>query len=246
MEPLPTNIMVEYLGNTRYPLSQEWLDINFKVRHPSFYGKLMNTSSASKRDVFEVPQGASKVTSGGNIEKMRDGPRVHYQQSEQSSCVFSGLALALYAMGDTFAAEAVATLVPRSLLDKNGPFKFARMVMTDCHGHDCKGLQKLRYSIQTWNEEEKFIPLAELSRFPTMLHLVDSAGNEDHCVTVCGKWIFDSNYSHAWPLSNDSLDAICDNVATDHLKKITFEKVKAATRFIPPKVMQQKMNNLLH
>ena len=231
-------------ANTRSLLSQQWLDVNFKVRYPSFYGKLMNTSSASKKDFFDVPEGTSKMMSSANIEKTTDAPRVQYQQDEQSSCVFSGLASALYAMGDTFAAGAVASLVHQSLVDNNGPFEFARMVMTDRYGHR-KGLQKLRYSIQTWKEEEKFIPLAQLSRFPTMLHLVDSAGNEGHCVTVCGKWIFDSNHSHALPLSRDSLDAICDNVA-DHLEKITFKKVKNATRFIPPKAMQQKMINLLH
>ena len=70
------------LVNTRCLLSQEWLDVNFKVRYPSFYGKLMNTSSASEKDVFQVPEGTSKVMSSGNIEKMMDAPHIHYQQGK--------------------------------------------------------------------------------------------------------------------------------------------------------------------
>src|SRR5688500_13665007 len=38
-----------------------------------------------------------------------------------------------------------------------------------------------------------------------------SDGQEDHCVTVFGKWIFDSNFTNALPLTKESLDLCCSS-----------------------------------
>jgi len=41
--------------------------------------------------------------------------------------------------------------------------------------------------------------------------LQGSDNTEDHCVTICGKWIFDSNLKNAIPLSKESLDLCCSS-----------------------------------
>ena len=48
-----------------------------------------------------------------------------------------------------------------------------------------------------------------------------SNGKEDHCVTLCGKWLFDSNFEYALPLCQEALDLCC---STDDMEA-KFEKV---------------------
>ena len=39
--------------------------------------------------------------------------------------------------------------------------------------------------------------------------VVGSDGKEEHCVTVYDKWVFDSNFDFALPLTKESLDLCC-------------------------------------
>ena len=64
-------------------------------------------------------------------------------------------------------------------------------------------------------------------------------------VTTCGWWIFDSNCSHALPLTKEWLDFCCDNVTMSDEGNIEFLKVKQAIRFVPPIGMEKKMINLM-
>jgi hypothetical protein len=57
--------------------------------------------------------------------------------------------------------------------------------------------------------------------------LRSSDGKEDHCVTLLGKWIFDSNFKRALPLCKEALDWCC---SSDEVKD-TFEKVVEARMF---------------
>ena len=38
-----------------------------------------------------------------------------------------------------------------------------------------------------------------------------SDGKEDHCVTLYGPYIFDSNFDHALPLTKEALDLCCSS-----------------------------------
>ena len=61
----------------------------------------------------------------------------------------------------------------------------------------------------------------------------------DHCVTVFGKWIFDSNLKVALPLIQDSLNYICRGNDTDESKFIgAFHVIRA----VPPEVIQVRLN----
>ena len=62
------------------------------------------------------------------------------------------------------------------------------------------------------------------------------SNGSNHCITVCGKWIFDSNLESALPLKKASLNYICSGNDTD---EITFVGVLNAIRAVPPTVSKE-------
>ena len=70
-----------------------------------------------------------------------------------------------------------------------------------------------------------------------MCLLLDTAHRTDHCITVCGRWIFDYNLESALPLAKSSLNYICSGNDTDEIK---FVGVLHAIRAVPPVVVQQR------
>ena len=72
--------------------------------------------------------------------------------------------------------------------------------------------------------------------YPTVCLLLDTAHRTDHCITVCGKWIFDSNLESALPLTKALLNYICSGNDTD---EITFVGILHAIRAVPPVVVQK-------
>ena len=71
-----------------------------------------------------------------------------------------------------------------------------------------------------------------------MCLLIDTAHRTDNCITVCGKWIFDSNLESALPLTKASLNYICSGNYTD---EITFVGVLHVITEVPPIVVQRKL-----
>ena len=73
------------------------------------------------------------------------------------------------------------------------------------------------------------------STYPTVCLLLDLWHRNDHCIKVCGKLIFDSNFEVEFPLKQDWLnDTFCGN-NTDENK---FVGVLHTIRAFPPKVVQ--------
>ena len=68
--------------------------------------------------------------------------------------------------------------------------------------------------------------------------LLDTAHRTYHFVTVCGKWIFDSNLESELPLTKASSNYIWSGNDTD---KIIFVGVLHAIRAVPPIVVQIKL-----
>ena len=63
---------------------------------------------------------------------------------------------------------------------------------------------------------------------------------EDHCVTLYGKWIFDSNFSNALPLTKESLDLCC---SSDDSKEFFVKVVQALLCTNYTKYMNLKNQN---
>ena len=74
-----------------------------------------------------------------------------------------------------------------------------------------------------------------------MCLLLDTTHRTNHCITVCGKWIFDSNLESALPLTKASLNYICSGYDTDEIK---FVGVLNEIRAVPPVVVQKRLNIL--
>ena len=74
--------------------------------------------------------------------------------------------------------------------------------------------------------------------YPTVCLLLDTAHWTNHCITFCGKWIFDSNLETELPLTEALLDYICSGNDTD---EITFAGVLHAIRAVPPVVVQKRL-----
>ena len=78
------------------------------------------------------------------------------------------------------------------------------------------------------------------SNYPTVCLLLDTAHQTDQCITVCGKWIFDSNLEFALPLTKDLLKYICSGNDTDENKFVGV--LHAIFLAVPPEVVQRKLN----
>ena len=69
--------------------------------------------------------------------------------------------------------------------------------------------------------------------------LLDTAHREDHCITVCGKCIIDSNLKSTLPLTHAWLNYICSGNDTN---EITFIAVLHAIRAVPYEGAQKRLN----
>ena len=56
------------------------------------------------------------------------------------------------------------------------------------------------------------------STYPTVCLLLETWHRTDHCITVCGKWIFDANFEVAFPLTQDCLNYAFHGNDTDEIK----------------------------
>ena len=75
--------------------------------------------------------------------------------------------------------------------------------------------------------------------YPNVCLLLDTWHWTDHCITVLGKWMFDSNLKVALPLTQDSLNDTCRGNDTDDN---TFIGVLLAIRSVPSEVFQRRLN----
>jgi hypothetical protein len=78
-----------------------------------------------------------------------------------------------------------------------------------------------------YKEDDAFDPLNDLSCFPTLCQLQAKNGSIRHGVTICGKFVFDSNVKKVLPLTRASLDWCCST----NEDKSTFKSVFHAVWF---------------
>ena len=69
-----------------------------------------------------------------------------------------------------------------------------------------------------------------------MCLLLDTAHWTENCITICVKWIFDSNLEFVLPLTKALLNYICSGNDTDEIK---FAGVLHEIGAVPPIVVQR-------
>ena len=68
----------------------------------------------------------------------------------------------------------------------------------------------------------KFDILQNHCNYPTVCLLLDTPHRTNNFISVCGKWIFDSNLESALPLTKASLNYICSGNDTDDITLLVF------------------------
>ena len=171
---------------------------------------------------------------------MPDGPTIKYSQGIQNSCIILSLASALYYMGDKLASEYIINSKQQSLsfIHNKGRMQFCRDTLMGEQRE--KNELKIHYHIQEWNTYTTTQDIWNNHyNNPTVFLLLDMAHWTDHCITVCSKWIFDSNLEFALPLTSAWLNYIYSGNYTD---EITFVGVLHTIRAVPPVVVQKILN----
>ena len=219
------------------PLEASWIEECFLHREPTFYNDLMSGNEIHK--VRDVPPGAQNDASFDFKKYVwgTEAPIVGYQQGNSTSCMMSSLASALLHIGDKYAAEYV---LKRQLhandAHSEGRMNFCAKMLV---GRDRQPEeQRIKYTIEKWKVPNSFDILCNVSMFPTVCQLIDKKGGTGHCVTVCGKWVFDSNFKKSFPLSLKWMNFICNSEDdTDN----GFSGVMTAIRAFPHKTIISKM-----
>ena len=98
---------------------------------------------------------------------------------------------------------------------------------------NCREMKEIRihYRIQEWHTFTTYDILHNQSNYPTVCFLLDTAHRAVHCITFCGKCIFDSDFKLALPLTHAWLNYICSGNDTD---KIKFISVLHVIKAVPP------------
>ena len=128
---------------------------------------------------------------------------VKYQQGNDSTCVFSSAASAIYASGDELAAKSLASHANESITTVDRMDFLQQTVRKELKGWDVP-------KVLVGGAAAAFDCLAIRSPYPACIQIHGSDGSTDHCITTLGDWIFDSNKSHALPLCQASLDQCVD------------------------------------
>ena len=71
--------------------------------------------------------------------------------------------------------------------------------------HKEKNQKILNYCIEEFHTSTPYDIFWNQSTYPTVSLLLYTWNQNDHCITVCGKWIFDSNLEVALPLTQGCL-----------------------------------------
>ena len=105
--------------------------------------------------------------------------------------------------------------------------------------HKEKKEKEINYRIEGWLTSTLYYILRNQSTYPTVCLLLDTCQQTNHCIAVCDKWIFDSNFEVAFPLTQDCLNYTCRGNDTDENK---FFGVLHAIKSAPPEVVQIVLN----
>ena len=178
---------------------------NFKTREKTWYNSLFAPDVPSGT-VFIVPEGASKQFHDYVYDE--DAPIAKYQQDDRSSCCFSSLASAFYALGDTRAEMAIGSRILESLTVVPVPYKtriaFALDVLQSKKHVRKPNEPRLRLGVQGVKNIASINLFSDLYNGARIVQLEDILGNQSHCITIAGRWIFDSNFERALPLCIES------------------------------------------
>ena len=160
----------------------------------------MKQAERSKSKFINVPPGQD-VQHVKMVKTIEGLPMIRFKQIKgERTCLTYSFASALFHVG----AKQIASKVyqkSKKIMERYNTIPYFIETMQK---HSTP-LNFKRLKGNAWNILENW----EKSMVVVTLH--GSDGQEDHCVTVYGKLIFDSNFSNALPLTIESLDLCCSS-----------------------------------
>ena len=122
--------------------------------------------------------------------------------------MFYSLSYAILFIGDKISSDRFKDKITH-LLKAHDRLKFAQDVALNCVQKKVKPRYKISYEL--FKEEDGNYPLIDIYPYPTLIQLKYFLVGIHHCVTVFGKWVFDSDFPFAIPLTKDYLYYCCIN-----------------------------------
>ena len=166
-------------------------------------------------------------------------PTFFYQQGNHNSCILQSSASELHYMGDGYASEYIIRCKQKYLLviQNKCQMQFFRDILMRYHKEKMKKLPN--HCIEEWNISTPYDMFWNPYTYPNVCLLLDTCHRTDHCITVCDKWIFDSNFEVYFPLTHYFLNYSCRGNDTDQIK---YFAVFHAIISVPPEVIQRRLN----
>eukprot|EP00978_Attheya_sp_CCMP212_P027715 scaffold93477_cov76-Attheya_sp.AAC.2 len=160
--------------------------------------------------LFEVPVGAGRprCATDSDIVLPTHGPKLKHLQGDDNSCTVCSLASPLYAFGDVYASNYVHKRLTEVIELHQSLNRMVYLCDLMSGHHRMKGETRLKYRATLWKNGQ-FDIIEHYTDVPVVCRIQDTFGATDHCVTVWQKWIFDSNFTHAFPRTLKWLNCIC-------------------------------------
>ena len=122
-------------------------------------------------------------------------------------------------------------------IHNKGQMYFCRDVLLGNHKEINE--KRLNYCIGEWHTSTPHDIFWNQSNYLIVCLLPYTPHRTNCFITVCGKWIFDSNFEVTFPLTEYYLNYIC---RVNYTAGIIFLGVLHAIRAVPPKVFQRRLN----
>lgn len=176
------------------------LDLEFV--NSNFRKKFINKCLQHREKIHTVDAGAPRDVSPAMAASLSPiaNPIVRYPQMGRETCVMSSFASALSHFNDPKAERIMASAISSSEMTED---RFVFLV-------DLLNSSNLKFRVRKYKNRVLNI-LDDFSCFPTVIRLAGKDGSLCHSVTTAGKWLFDSNLSHARPISLPLLDWCCSS-----------------------------------
>jgi hypothetical protein len=196
-------------------LDQGWMDANISKDMQAFAKSLREYGT---RGFVRIPEGAP-TKAERPCEPLPGAPSLKFLQekSVQSidrSCVLKGAASCLWFLGYKRIAYCLVNDLNHGYKMERGFEIFAKILHST--RLERRENQHFQYCSLKKNKIRAWDILVDSKEYMMCLVGVQSVdGKTDHAIAVAGDWIFDSNISHALPLTRESLDYCCSDSETE-------------------------------
>jgi hypothetical protein len=206
-------------------LEWDWVEENLSKQ---FIGFIRTSRNAGKEGYVRIPEGAAAdhtehmsqcIQLNSGSEPILKYKRKGDIEDNDRSCVLKSAASAMSYLGYDRLAFILCNNLEHGKKNEEG-FEYFQHCMDSKH---------------LWPQERKKIQFAKVKKGLSKWDIIQDSQNyvmcligvqssdhkTDHAISIVGKWIFDSNFETALPLSKESLDLCCSSDS----KKCTFEGV---------------------